>query len=252
MWICPNGHEEPDENLFCGTCGTPREANVESPNPASPAEHSVESLDFRFKGVRSGIEVSGQELRLYNRMAKSEWVVKLGDLRGVTYRPPGWGRGWLHLEVPGGTPPPSGAQGGVDPYAVMFGRAGAADASRLGELLRARVRQSSHPAEVAEHLPTQPVAGGEPAARQSSSDSSRGCLIAVIVVVVLLVLGAIFAAVDDGDDPPDNVSPAVITRIDNMTSCSGLQAEFDTADVNGNADLMSYIDARMNDVGCYG
>lgn len=60
-------------------------------------------------------------------------------------------------------------------------------------------------------------------------------------------------------------SPEVKDRIDRLASqgdCPGLQAEFDTADANddatrartgkGNADLMEYIDGKLEDAGCYG
>lgn len=62
----------------------------------------------------------------------------------------------------------------------------------------------------------------------------------------------------------NNYAPDVKDRIDAMATsgdCLGLQAEFDAAEANdgaqrartgdGNADLMSYIDGKMQDAGCY-
>jgi hypothetical protein len=61
-----------------------------------------------------------------------------------------------------------------------------------------------------------------------------------------------------------NYAPEVRDRIGALAAsgdCAGLQAEFDAADANdatqrartgdGNADLMGYIDAKMQNAGCY-
>ena len=85
-----------------------------------------------------------------------------------------------------------------------------------------------------------------------SQKKAIGCGIAILVVVVLGIIGAIWGGSDENNEPPDNVSPAVISRIESSTNCAALQSEFDTADVNGNADLMAFIDDHMRDVGCYG
>jgi hypothetical protein len=63
----------------------------------------------------------------------------------------------------------------------------------------------------------------------------------------------------------ENYASSVKTRIDSMAAvgdCTGLQAEFDLADANddaqrartgdGNADLMGYIDEKLAGAGCYG
>ena len=64
--------------------------------------------------------------------------------------------------------------------------------------------------------------------------------------------------------PWADYAPTVKKRIDRMVqrgNCDGLQAEFDNADANNdatmqrtghnNADLMTYIDATMEEAGCY-
>jgi hypothetical protein len=63
----------------------------------------------------------------------------------------------------------------------------------------------------------------------------------------------------------ENYSPDVRTRIDSAAArgdCATLQAEFDNAEANddaqrertgdGNADLMAYIDAQADEAGCHG
>jgi hypothetical protein len=81
------------------------------------------------------------------------------------------------------------------------------------------------------------------------------------------VILAAFGLVACGGEPSvdwENYSPDVKTRIDQMAKardCAGLQAEFNVADQNddaqrartgdGNADLMSYIDAKLREAGCY-
>lgn len=51
-----------------------------------------------------------------------------------------------------------------------------------------------------------------------------------------------------------NYAPDVRRRIDRLASnksCGKLQAEFDAADGNGSADLMTYIDKQLEAAGCY-
>jgi len=72
------------------------------------------------------------------------------------------------------------------------------------------------------------------------------------------------AACTSGEVDWDNYSPDVRSRIDRLASqgdCAGLQEEFDLADANddaqrsrtgdGNADLMGYIDSKLDESGCY-
>lgn len=42
-----------------------------------------------------------------------------------------------------------------------------------------------------------------------------------------------------------------IDKLADKTNCRGLQDEFDAADANGHADLMDYIDAQLENAGCY-
>lgn len=71
-------------------------------------------------------------------------------------------------------------------------------------------------------------------------------------------------AVNDVSVPWEDYAPTVKQDIDAMTAdkdCTGLQAEFNTADANNqstmnrtghsNADLMAYIDNAMKIAGCY-
>lgn len=54
------------------------------------------------------------------------------------------------------------------------------------------------------------------------------------------------------DDPdPDPVAPAAVERIERMTDCDDLQAEFDTAESNDHTEFMEIADAQMRAVGCY-
>lgn len=104
--------------------------------------------------------------------------------------------------------------------------------------------------------------GGQPAdpsevpGPEQADDSQKkvaiGCGAVILVLIVFGIIGAVWGGSDDNIDPPDNVSPAVISRIESSTNCAALQSEFDTADLNGNAELMSFIDDHMRDVGCYG
>jgi uncharacterized protein YcfL len=83
----------------------------------------------------------------------------------------------------------------------------------------------------------------------------------IVVVASILLVGCSTSA----DVDWENYDSSVKTRIDSMAAagdCVGLQQEFDTADANNdaqlartgdnNADLMSYIDGKMADAGCYG
>jgi hypothetical protein len=89
------------------------------------------------------------------------------------------------------------------------------------------------------------------------------------VLTVTACLGGVAACGGGGGggDGPNvdwsNYSPAVRSRIDQAAAakdCALLQSEFNTADSNddaqrartgnGNADLMSYIDAKMKSAGC--
>lgn len=96
-----------------------------------------------------------------------------------------------------------------------------------------------------------------------------------IGLAVIVVLSIVASQLDGGSrdggggtssDSVDweNYSPDVKARIDGMETerdCIGLQAEFDTADANddaqrdrvgeGNADLMAYIDQALESAGCY-
>jgi hypothetical protein len=88
---------------------------------------------------------------------------------------------------------------------------------------------------------------------------------AAAVLVAVIVVGAIVLT---KDKPPSvdwaKYSPSVQGRINRLADekdCSGLQDEFDTADVNdaatrsrtgeGNADLLAYIDYMLEKAGCY-
>jgi hypothetical protein len=98
----------------------------------------------------------------------------------------------------------------------------------------------------------------------------------VVVVFGLIVGGALErnaepnsttiyeAPSESGSVDWENYSPSVKARIDSLAAagdCSGLQRDFDIADENddaqrarvgsGNADLMSYIDAKLSEAGCY-
>lgn len=97
--------------------------------------------------------------------------------------------------------------------------------------------------------------GQQPAAPGLSVNSQKkaiGCGAVILVLVVLWVIGTLLGGSDDDDSPPSNVSPAVISRIEGTRNCAALQGEFDTADLNGNTQLMAFIDSRMRDVGCHG
>jgi hypothetical protein len=83
---------------------------------------------------------------------------------------------------------------------------------------------------------------------------------------VVLVASILLVSCSGSDDVDwENYDPSVRIRIDSMAAagdCAGLQEEFDIADANNdaqlartgdnNADLMSYIDGKMSDAGCYG
>lgn len=85
----------------------------------------------------------------------------------------------------------------------------------------------------------------------------------IIVILMTAILAGCAGETGAGVDW-ENYDPSVKTRIDSMAAsgeCPGLQAEFDTAEANsdaqrartgdGNADLMDYIDGKMSDAGCY-
>lgn len=88
-------------------------------------------------------------------------------------------------------------------------------------------------------------------------------------LAVTLVLVGVGCSEDPGVDSDSvdwqNYAPEVQIRIDALAeagNCGELQSEFDTADANdtaqrnrtgdGNADLMAYIDAKLEAAGCYG
>lgn len=59
---------------------------------------------------------------------------------------------------------------------------------------------------------------------------------------------------DAATDALPDADPIVIKRLQklaNKADCRALQDEFDTADNNGKADLMAYIDTLLEDAGCY-
>jgi hypothetical protein len=59
----------------------------------------------------------------------------------------------------------------------------------------------------------------------------------------------------DPDVDWDKFAPTVKQRIDTEAKakdCEALQTEFDSAELNHHADLMGYVDAKMNAAGCYG
>lgn len=84
-----------------------------------------------------------------------------------------------------------------------------------------------------------------------------------LVIAATLTLVACSGSGTSSDVDWENYASSVRTRIDSMAAskdCAGLQAEFDTADANddaqrervgtGNADLMSYIDSKLSAAGC--
>lgn len=80
----------------------------------------------------------------------------------------------------------------------------------------------------------------------------------LIVAAVVTFLPGMTACSNTRDVDWGEYSPTVKTRIENMVSdkdCGGLQDEFDTADANSasgsNADLMAYLNDKMEDIGCY-
>lgn len=98
---------------------------------------SDEVIDLRVEGVRSGLVVTDGSLRIYNQLAKSDHVHDLTDVLDVTYRPPGIGRGWLHIRARGGTAAPVSAYRAVqDPYAVVIHGKAVASAEQAADALR--------------------------------------------------------------------------------------------------------------------
>ncbi len=97
----------------------------------------------------------------------------------------------------------------------------------------------------------------------------RRRLLCVLASIVLLAgcAGARTPAApvtQGGDVQWQDYAVSVRTRIDSLAQakdCSGLQAEFDTADANNdatmsrlgrnNAKLMGYVDAKLKAAGCY-
>lgn len=69
-----------------------------------------------------------------------------------------------------------------------------------------------------------------------------------VILGVLLILSG---ACGDDDAPKPETNKAVVERIEALTDCLALQAEFDTADRNGRTDYMEVADERMREVGCY-
>lgn len=89
--------------------------------------------------------------------------------------------------------------------------------------------------------------------------------LAVLLAVVMAAVGAASCGGGGSDVDWSNYAPEVHRRIDlaaDAEDCAALQDEFDNADATddaqrsrtgeGNADLMSYIDAQLEDAGCYG
>jgi hypothetical protein len=86
---------------------------------------------------------------------------------------------------------------------------------------------------------------------------------AAVIIALVVVPGC---SGDEGGGSQvdwDNYAPSVQSRIDSLAAqgdCQGLQDEFDVADANdsiqrdrvgdGNADLMGYIDAKMQSARC--
>ena len=96
--------------------------------------------------------------------------------------------------------------------------------------------------------------------RRGTDVKVRQCVVAGLTTLALMAT----ACSSSGSVDWENYAPEVRDRIDAMATssdCAGLQAEFDTAEVNddaqrartgdGNADLMAYIDMKMQDAGCY-
>lgn len=72
-----------------------------------------------------------------------------------------------------------------------------------------------------------------------------------------LIIAAVLALAACGSDPApapvhdDPASSPALERIRQLDDCVLLQAEFDTADANGNVTFMRAADARMAALGCY-
>ncbi|QNN54598.1 hypothetical protein [Nocardioides mesophilus] len=81
-----------------------------------------------------------------------------------------------------------------------------------------------------------------------------------VLAVALAIPFSFFAGCSSADtaDLPEvdwgEYASDVQDRIDglaNSADCAGLQTQFDNADANGSVDLMSYIDVKLRDAGCY-
>lgn len=69
----------------------------------------------------------------------------------------------------------------------------------------------------------------------------------------LLALALAGCAAQPGIDW-DDYAPEVKTQIEQLEAdrdCDGMQEQFDLADANGSADLMTYLDKAMRDADCY-
>lgn len=81
--------------------------------------------------------------------------------------------------------------------------------------------------------------------------------VVVLVVLALVVAGCGDDDVNDVSDLPDGASREVVARINSLTDCEDLQAEFDQADENRSIEAevgtfyMQVADDRMHEVGCY-
>lgn len=116
------------------------------------------------------------------------------------------------------------------------------------------------------HLPTHPPPGTHVRlswrSREYDSPPNWGNEMKRSAVVVLVVLALVVAGCGDDDvndvsDLPDGASREVVARINSLTDCEDLQAEFDQADENRSIEAevgtfyMQVADDRMHEVGCY-
>lgn len=102
---------------------------------------------LKVDGFRSGIALEHGIVHLWNKGANSDHQWPVSEIRGITYKPMGAMRGYIHIQVAGGTHAPSGSTAAVkDPYSISLSMTAGKNAKRFEQLVSDHLAENPPPA----------------------------------------------------------------------------------------------------------